>query len=88
MQPPIDDIDAYWTPQEKAYASQMLDCSVAGSVRTVRDGLNAVVDRTGADELIVVSDVYDFERRLRSFALIAEAARGVRTATRREVSTP
>jgi luciferase family oxidoreductase group 1 len=79
MQPPIDDIDIYWRPQEKASASQMLACSVVGSVDTVRQGLETLVDRTKADELIVVSDVFDFERRLRSFELIAEAARGIRT---------
>lgn len=79
MQPPIDDIDAYWSPHEKAHGSQMLDCSVVGSVETVRRGLEALLDRTRADELIAVSDVFDFERRLRSFELIAEAARGIRT---------
>jgi alkanesulfonate monooxygenase SsuD/methylene tetrahydromethanopterin reductase-like flavin-dependent oxidoreductase (luciferase family) len=79
MQPPIDDIDTYWTPPERAHASQMLACSVVGSVQTVRDGLGALVDRTKADELMVVSDVFDFERRLRSLERIAEAARGIRT---------
>jgi luciferase family oxidoreductase group 1 len=73
-QPPIDDIDAYWLPHEKVRASQMLACSVVGSVETVRRGLDALVERTRADELIVVSDVYDFATRLRSFELIAQAA--------------
>ena len=79
MQPPIDDIDTYWTPAEKAHASQMLACSVVGSVRTVGDGLDALVNRTQADELIVVSDVFDFEQRLRSLERLVEAARGIRT---------
>jgi luciferase family oxidoreductase group 1 len=79
MQPPIDDIDSYWLPHEKLHASQMLACSVVGRVETVREGLEALVDRTRADELIVVSDVFDFESRLRSFELIAEAARGLPT---------
>ena len=73
-QPPIDDIDAYWLPHEKFRALQMLACSVVGSVETVRRGLDALLERTHADELIVVSDVYDFPTRLRSFELIAEAA--------------
>ena len=79
MQPPIDDIDTYWTPPERAHASQMLACSVVGSMQTVRDGLGALVDRTKADELIVVSDVFDFERRLGSLERLAEAARRIRT---------
>ena len=83
MQPPIDDMDTYWSPDEKAHASQMLACSVVGSVHTVRHGLQALVDRTTADELIVVSDVFDPERRMRSFELIAEAARGIRNGSSR-----
>ena len=73
-QPPIDDIERYWTPQEKQQASQMLGGSVVGSPDTVRAGLRAFAERTDADELMVVSDVFDFALRRRSFAMIAEAA--------------
>jgi len=57
LQASINDIDTYWSPLERAHASQMLACSVV----TVRQGLETLVDRTKADELIVVSDVFDFE---------------------------
>ena len=73
-QPPIDDIESYWTPMEKAQAMRMLARSIVGSPDTVRKGIAALVEETGADELIVVSDVYDHSERLRSFELIAEAA--------------
>jgi luciferase family oxidoreductase group 1 len=69
--PPIDDIDSYWSPLEKARAMQMLACSIVGSPPTVRAGIDALVAETGADELIVVSDIYDHSARLRSFELIA-----------------
>ena len=39
------------------------------------DGIAALVQETGADELIVVSDIYDHPTRLRSFEMIAEAAK-------------
>jgi luciferase family oxidoreductase group 1 len=81
MQPPIDDIDTYWTPLEKAQAAQMLACSIIGSVETVREGLAGLFARTQADELIVVSDVYDPASRFRSFELIAEAASVLARAT-------
>ncbi len=71
-QPPIDDIDSYWSPQEKAHASQMLGCSIIGSRDTVRRGIDALLDRTRADELMIVSDMYDPAKRLRSFEIIAE----------------
>lgn len=71
--PPIDDIESYWSPMEKAQAMQMLSRSIAGSPDTVRAGVEALVAETGADELMIVSDVYDHQARLRSFELIAEA---------------
>jgi luciferase family oxidoreductase group 1 len=74
MQPPIDDIELYWSPQEKAQASQMLACSVVGSPETVREGLRTMIDRTRADELMIVSDIFDPEKRLRSFEIIAEVS--------------
>jgi luciferase family oxidoreductase group 1 len=73
LRPPIDDIDTYWSGDEKAHASHMLRCSIVGNMETVRQGMAALVERTGADELIVVSDVYDFALRLRSFEIIAHA---------------
>jgi alkanesulfonate monooxygenase SsuD/methylene tetrahydromethanopterin reductase-like flavin-dependent oxidoreductase (luciferase family) len=73
-QPPIDDIETYWSPSEKMQVQRMLARSIIGSVETVRAGIDALVEETGADELIVVSDVYDHATRLRSFELIAEAA--------------
>jgi alkanesulfonate monooxygenase SsuD/methylene tetrahydromethanopterin reductase-like flavin-dependent oxidoreductase (luciferase family) len=54
-QPPIDAIESYWSPKEKAQAMGMLARSIVGSSDTVRSGLEALVAETGADELIVVS---------------------------------
>ena len=71
-QPPIDDIDTYWTPQEKARAAAMLDVAIIGSRETVRRGIDKLLARTGADELMIVSDMYDPEKRQRSFGIIAE----------------
>lgn len=71
-QPPIPDIDTYWSPQEKAQAGQMLGCSIIGDADTVRRGVDALLERTQADELMIVSDMYDFNKRLRSFRIIAE----------------
>jgi hypothetical protein len=43
----------------------------------VREGIQALLAETHADELIIVSDVYDHRARLRSIELIAEAAAGL-----------
>ena len=69
--PPIADIEAYWTPGEKAQASSMLACSFVGSAETVRRGLEGFIQRTGADELMVASAVWDHQARLRSYEILA-----------------
>jgi luciferase family oxidoreductase group 1 len=71
--PPIDDIDSYWTAIEKEKAARWLARSIMGDAATVRAGIDALVTETGADELMIVSDVHDTEARLRSVALIGEA---------------
>jgi len=72
-QPPIDDIETYWSPAEKMQAMGMLRRSIVGSKETVRAGIAALVAETGADELMIVSDVYDHGARLHSYELIAQA---------------
>src|SRR5438094_2584189 len=44
LPPPIDDIDAYWAPDEKLRVSSMLRCSFVGSRETVRGGLEQFVE--------------------------------------------
>jgi len=74
QQPPIDDIDAYWSPAEKQMAESMLACAVVGSPETVRHGLERFVAYSGADELMVVSAIFDPEARRKSYSLLAEIA--------------
>jgi luciferase family oxidoreductase group 1 len=73
--PPIDDIETYWTPMEKAQVAQMLGCTVVGDPDAVRAGVADLVKDTAADELMIVSDIFDHTARLRSFELIAQAMR-------------
>ena len=74
QQPPIADIDTYWSPAEKQMADSMLACSVVGSPETVRHGLERFAAYSGADELMVVSAIFDPEARKRSYSLLAEIA--------------
>ena len=71
---PIDDIESYWTPSEKAQAQGFLSRSIVGGPETVRAGIAALLAETRADELIIVSDVFDPDGRLRSYEIIAGAA--------------
>jgi len=72
LPPPIDDIDAYWTADEKAQVSAMLERSFVGSRETVRAGLEEFSKQTAVDELIVAAAIYDHIARLRSYEILAQ----------------
>jgi luciferase family oxidoreductase group 1 len=80
LRPPIDDIESYWTPGEKLQVSAMLACSFVGSPETVRRELGQFLQKTGVDELIVASAIFDHPSRLRSYELLAEIAPSLETA--------
>jgi luciferase family oxidoreductase group 1 len=70
-QPPIDDMDEYWTPEEKARSEHRLTYSFVGAPGVVREALDAFVERTGIDELMIVANVFDHAARVRSYELLA-----------------
>ncbi|MDB5966568.1 MAG: class flavin-dependent oxidoreductase [Polaromonas sp.] len=73
MPPPIDDIDSYWSPAEKAGAQRMLKYAIAGSEATVAAGLGSFLAATQADELMVTTHVYDPAIARRSLEITAQA---------------
>jgi luciferase family oxidoreductase group 1 len=75
LPPPDESFLSTLTPFEQGMIDEMLSCTVVGSPESVRQGLEAFVERTGADELIVASQVFDHAARLRSFEIVAESAR-------------
>jgi alkanesulfonate monooxygenase SsuD/methylene tetrahydromethanopterin reductase-like flavin-dependent oxidoreductase (luciferase family) len=77
IQPPLahaDDIDAYWTPVERAHVENMLRYSFVGSPERVREGLRGFIADTGVDEVIVATMLYDHADRVRSYELLAGIA--------------
>jgi alkanesulfonate monooxygenase SsuD/methylene tetrahydromethanopterin reductase-like flavin-dependent oxidoreductase (luciferase family) len=75
LQPPIDNIDDYWTPAEKHHASHMLKYSIVGSRESVRKELEDFVKLTNADELMIVTSIYDHPARKRSYEIISHHLR-------------
>jgi alkanesulfonate monooxygenase SsuD/methylene tetrahydromethanopterin reductase-like flavin-dependent oxidoreductase (luciferase family) len=50
-----------------------LACSIVGAPETVRQGVAAFAEATGADELMVTAQIFDHQARLRSYELLAQA---------------
>jgi len=72
LQPPIDNIDDYWTPAEKHHASHMLKYSIVGSAETMRRELEEFIKLTKSDELMIVTSIHAHSARVRSYELVAE----------------
>jgi luciferase family oxidoreductase group 1 len=70
--PPIEDIDSYWSPAEKASAGMALLFSAVGSPDTVERTLLKLIEVTQPDEIITTAHIYDHAARLRSFELLGE----------------
>ena len=75
--PPIDDIEAFWQPHEKAGVQNALACAVVGDVQQVQEGLAAFVARHKPDEVLVTANIYNHAARKRSFGLAMQAWRAL-----------
>ncbi|HZW78673.1 MAG TPA: LLM class flavin-dependent oxidoreductase [Flavobacteriaceae bacterium] len=70
--PPPKTMDGLWTPVEEAHARHMMHFTFIGSKETVERELKAFVQKTKADELMVITYIYDHQKRLRSYELLSE----------------
>lgn len=68
---PVASMDTLWSPAERLQVDRMLSEAVVGSPQTVRAGLAATAERTGADEFIAACAVHDHAARRRSYELLA-----------------
>ena len=66
-------LDLRWTPEERAMLDDFLSCAGIGSQQAVRAALAAFIARTGADELMITSQIFDHGARRRSYELAARA---------------
>ncbi|HET9471785.1 MAG TPA: LLM class flavin-dependent oxidoreductase [Usitatibacter sp.] len=74
LQPPVESMAGLWTRGEELAIAERMALMVVGGRERVAEGLQQVIDATQADELILVSETWDRAARLRSYAIIAEAA--------------
>ncbi len=73
MPPPVDSMAERWNPIEQAHVERMTRVSAVGGPATVKARLQALVEETGADEIIATGPIFEHAARLRSFEIAAEA---------------
>jgi luciferase family oxidoreductase group 1 len=73
LPPPVANFEDTLSAAEARMLAEVAACSAVGSPVTVRRGLEEFARRTGADEIMVASHIYDHAARLRSFELLASS---------------
>lgn len=76
LQPPVEDMDALWTPLERMRIQHTFSCSAVGNPEQVRSGMRKFIEETGVDELIITAQIFDHAARVRSFEIAAAAHAG------------
>ncbi|WP_416200129.1 LLM class flavin-dependent oxidoreductase [Undibacterium sp. 5I1] len=71
LPPPVENYNKLIGPQEHALLDQILSCSAIGAPDTVAQGIRDFIERTGADELMMTSQIFDHQARLRSYEIAA-----------------
>lgn len=72
LQPPVEGYLNRIGPQERALLDHVLSCAAIGTRDTVKRILKSFIEQTGADELMITSQIFDHNARLRSFEITAE----------------
>jgi len=76
LPPPVESMEGLWTAVEKYGVEHAFREAIVGSPSTVKRGVEAFIDRTGVDELMVTAAIFSHEARLRSFEIVAQVAIG------------
>ena len=80
MPPPAKSIE--WTADEREMVAAKLGAAIIGGPERVAKRLSSFLEETQADELIVVSNTYDFTDRLRSYELLTNLTKQSEDSTR------
>jgi luciferase family oxidoreductase group 1 len=74
LQPPMAGFKETLGEAEQHMLDQTLASVAVGSPESVERGLHAFIARTGADELMITSQIFDHAARRRSYAIAAQVA--------------
>lgn len=70
---PVENMNDLWSPSEAVRVKHQLRESIWGTKEVIRERLASLVERTGADEVMVNSWIHDPEKRIHSHNVIAKA---------------
>lgn len=74
LQPPVENIDELSSDYEKSLLHERLSTSIIGGPDKVKEQLQKFIESTDADEIMVNSQIFDHQARLRSYEIVSELA--------------
>ncbi|PLR80371.1 LLM class flavin-dependent oxidoreductase [Bacillus canaveralius] len=76
LQPPVENLDELWSPQEKEMATSMSSVTLLGSKDSIREQLIAFQEKYNVDEIMAVSYIFDPDKQKRSYQILKEVVEG------------
>ena len=75
--PPVENFEARLDPYARAILADAFACAIVGGPETIQRGLQDMIQRTSADEVMVTANIFDHGKRKRSFEIVADVHRSL-----------
>jgi alkanesulfonate monooxygenase SsuD/methylene tetrahydromethanopterin reductase-like flavin-dependent oxidoreductase (luciferase family) len=85
LKPPVEGYLDLLSPPERSMLDSVLSCSAIGAPDTVAAQLEAFIAHTGADELMITSQIFDHAARLRSYEITAGIMPAIKAGTNKAI---
>lgn len=72
LPPPIKGYFENAAPEIQALIRHVMSCTAIGDASAIEEQISDFIDRTGADELMITSNIFEHEFRLRSYEITAD----------------
>jgi luciferase family oxidoreductase group 1 len=71
LPPPVEGFEQSLSPEDQQLLANYGSCSAVGTADTIAHDIATFCERTRPDELMIVTQIYDHHKRLRSFEILA-----------------
>lgn len=73
IQPPVENMDKLWNANERKSVEEQLFTSIIGDPIGVKQQLQEIIVKTGANEIMAHTEIFDHRARLRSYEILSQS---------------
>lgn len=77
LQAPVQNMNELWTDMEQLAVEQMLSMSFIGGKSKLKEQISSFIQKSNIDELMVNSNIYDFDAKLYSYQILKEVVSNI-----------